>query len=823
MTFAEFFTHATGRPPYGWQGRLAGGDCAAPEGCFAHSIACPSRLISIPTGLGKTAGVVLAWLWNRLAQPDEAARAQWPRRLVYCLPMRTLVEQTEREVRRWVLRLARQHTKPRDGSDLRWLALHSPVVLMGGEELSSRKHDWDIHPERPAILIGTQDMLLSRALNRGYGMSRYRWPIHFALLNNDCLWVHDETQLMGVGLETSVQLAGFRGRFGSLAPCMHWWMSATLDEHRLRTPEAASRADQLQLTAPEQQMPEVRRRMKAVKRLHRAGTSLIDDVAAYAKALADEVATSHAHGTLSLVIVNTVERAQAVFRELGKQSPARYTTLLHSRFRTAERQALVRRVLESVGDHIVVSTQVVEAGVDLSARTLFTELAPWSSLVQRFGRCHRHGEMPAAGAEIRWIDLTADQASPYSADELTAARNLLTGLASASPAALAAVTAPPTPETPRHIIRPKDLRELFDTTPDIAGADLDISRFIREGDDSDCLVFWRAEAPAPEADGPARDELCPVPVGRLRDFAEKQKDKAVWVWDALSRQWIHPERFLPGRNYWLLASLGGYDLALGFDRRSKVAVAPINQPAPPPEAHDDERGTSLPKIETLEDHTSAVVTHATESAAALGLPPELRAALTQAALWHDVGKAHPVFQAALRRANPALAESVLYAKSGSQARLMFEGRPHFRHELASALAFRALAAGSATHAALAAYLIAAHHGKVRLSLRSLPGESEPPRPPDGSDPLHARGIWHGDTLPAFTLNGTAFPEITLSLVPMQIGLGPGGEPSWLEACLALRDAPTLGPFRLALLEALLRAADMRASAGAVGTSGKPHS
>jgi len=78
--------------------------------------------------------------------------------------MRTLVEQTEREVRKWLLRLARQHTEPRDGSELRWLALHSPVILMGGEDAG----DWDIHPEKPAILIGTQDMLLSRALNRGW-------------------------------------------------------------------------------------------------------------------------------------------------------------------------------------------------------------------------------------------------------------------------------------------------------------------------------------------------------------------------------------------------------------------------------------------------------------------------------------------------------------------------------------------------------------------------------------------------------------------------------------------------------------------------------
>jgi CRISPR-associated endonuclease/helicase Cas3 len=302
-----------------------------------------------------------------------------------------------------------------------------------------------------------------------------------------------------------------------------------------------------------------------------------------------------------------------------------------------------------------------------------------------------------------------------------------------------------------------------------------------------------------------------VPVGQLRELAEKHKDRAVWVWDSLAGQWTHPERFIPGRTYWLLSSIGGYDPAIGFDRRSQDDVPPVEQPAPPPEAHDDECGTTLSRVETLEQHTSAVVTLTAELASALSLPADLRGALTLAARWHDVGKAHPVFQGALRHANPALDDAVLYAKSGSNTRLIFEGRPHFRHELASALAFRALAAKSCDHGPLVAYLIAAHHGKVRLSIRSLPGESEPPRPPDGGDPLFARGIWQGDTLPPFKLDGADWPAATLSLAPMQIGLGPDGEPSWLESCLALRDSPELGPFRLAHLETLLRAADARAS------------
>ena len=243
MNFTDFFHEAAGQKPYDYQCRLACGerDARTEAAWISDGSVCKSRLINIPTGLGKTAAVVLAWMWNRVLLPlnsqPSTLNSPWPRRLVYCLPMRTLVEQTEKEVRKWLLRLARKHTKPRDGSDLRWLAMHSPIVLMGGEELTRRKREWDVHPEKPAILIGTQDMLLSRALNRGYGMFRSRWPMHFGLLNNDALWVMDETQLMGVGVETSAQLNGFRsdGKMPAVGACPTWWMSATLDGSRLAT------------------------------------------------------------------------------------------------------------------------------------------------------------------------------------------------------------------------------------------------------------------------------------------------------------------------------------------------------------------------------------------------------------------------------------------------------------------------------------------------------------------------------------------------------------------------------------------------------------
>jgi CRISPR-associated endonuclease/helicase Cas3 len=171
--FASWFHHITGHSaPHGWQNQLAA------------DAACRNRLFRIGTGLGKTEGVLAAWLWHHLLCDDLT----WPRRLVWCLPMRVLVEQTEHIARTLAAALPTE-MRP------------EVFVLMGGEDAG----DWFLYPERPAIVIGTQDMLLSRALNRGYASPPARWPVEFGLLSQDALWVMDEVQLMDVGLATSAQ------------------------------------------------------------------------------------------------------------------------------------------------------------------------------------------------------------------------------------------------------------------------------------------------------------------------------------------------------------------------------------------------------------------------------------------------------------------------------------------------------------------------------------------------------------------------------------------------------------------------------------------
>ena len=669
-------------------------------------------------------------------------------------------------------------------------------------------------------------MLLSRALNRGYARSRFQWPVDFGLLNNECLWVYDELQLMGSGVSTSAQLAGLRERLTTFGPTRSVWMSATMDRSSLRTVDLRDRVDslaELTLTESELATGDLGRRMTAKKTLRAAGITSTDKDGP--KKVAELVKAKHEAGTLTLVVLNTVNRAKDVFAQVEKAlktvDSKPELLLIHSRFRPTERKilndALQGKALPS-GGRIIVATQVVEAGVDISARVLITDLAPWSSLVQRLGRCHRIGE-PQWDGEIYWLDVDVDKGLPYQKDELDEAKQYLVALEGqdASPKSLEAFRF----EGERvelkfehiHVVRRRDLLDLFDTAPDLSGNDIDVSRFVR-GDDpeTDVYVFWRDANPkaGPDDDerAPGRNELCPVPVSQFREFLKKRQP-AAFRFDHLDDAWVEvaANDVRPGLMILLPTTAGGYDwddeagAGSGWDGDStaKVTARPPEDKSARPEAAGSDTNSALGKMLTIADHTKNVCAELKLLLQCLEAQVDAWSAqLTEAARWHDAGKAHIVFQKAMYGTDTPDPTRLL-AKSGRKGRLDYGkyGRKHFRHELASALA--ALQRGLPFESA---YLIASHHGRARLAIRALPGENQP----DDPRTLFALGVHDGDMLPPVDSGvGNQWPETILDLTPMQMG----GECSWTANALKLLGE--LGPFRLAYLEALLRAADVRAS------------
>ncbi|MGQ0765407.1 MAG: type I-G CRISPR-associated helicase/endonuclease Cas3g [Gemmatimonadota bacterium] len=853
-----------------------------------------SRVIRIPTGYGKTLGVLGAWLYHRVARKDD----RWPRRLVWTLPMRVLVEQTANEVRRCLERLQLLWQPGTDHCGQ--VGVH---LLMGGADQGG---EWNLYPEESAIFVSTQDMALSRALNRGYAAPRARWPMEFGLLNHDALWVLDEVQLMNVGLATSAQLQAFldddtkQGR--SFRPRLSWWMSATLQTDWLKSIDTAAH-HVAWTTGPVRLTPRALgtglatiKKTLAIKEIpandHGVLGRMIKE--AHMKAPADGE-----HGRITLVVCNTVDRALRTYEALEQLGVTKDLRLVHSRYRPHERAAWETDFLSRVAckhgvDRIIVATQVVEAGVDISATCLITELSPWSSLVQRFGRCARYG----GSGSVVVFDRGRDDKTvrPYSIEELDAARWAIDTLATqAKDAGIATIESFEQgltedqrkqlyPYQPKQLLLRRELDELFDTTPDLTGADIDVSPFIRDGDERDVSVFWVDVPPAKRGERaplpsktrkPSREELCGVPFLAARDWlcGKTAKDKPAsrllplrraWVWDWIEGEWRVAERsaLIPGAVVCVAADTGGYRDDRGFDPESKAPVTVlIEPPQAAQDAADDLEDTeelSASAYKTIATHNIEVGQLATQIA--LGLVPKRVVELIElAGRWHDLGKAHPAFQAVINARGPYQSRvDLAKAPDGAwQTPCMYrsadgEMRRGYRHELASCLAlFAVLRRYEPTHSALLgpwvealplvgerevpapvadrseattlerlvlactdvefdllAYLVLSHHGKVRVALHAGPKDQEYVARDDRGLPI--RGVRDGDALPAISLDGvSSLPALSLTLAPAALGLSPLTGRSWCDRTAAV--LRTHGAGSLAYLEALLIAADRRAS------------
>jgi CRISPR-associated endonuclease/helicase Cas3 len=319
------------------------------------------------------------------------------------------------------------------------------------------------------------------------------------------------------------------------------------------------------------------------------------------------------------------------------------------------------------------------------------------------------------------------------------------------------------------------------------------------------------------------------------------------------------------------ADSGGYSIDRGFDPDSTnvVSIPRLDSIAPEAEALDqaddqqDGEQLSYCRWKTIACHTAEVANEVREIVRRLALCDDCQNIFELAAFWHDWGKAHPAFQGSIRDGeNIKRLDRKDLAKAPDecwQRRYRYqylgngEKRPAFRHELASALGlFAILETYAPRHPALlgqwvevlntpveslpsedrsappcplierllkctaetfdlVAYLVASHHGKVRVGLHAAPEDQEYRIKVGDRNGLPIRGIRERDRLPSVALvpSEPPLPEVVLTLSPAAVGLSYRTGASWRERCIGLLDRH--GPATLAFLEAILRAADVRAS------------
>jgi CRISPR-associated endonuclease/helicase Cas3 len=397
------------------------------------------------------------------------------------------------------------------------------------------------------------------------------------------------------------------------------------------------------------------------------------------EAIAKAVTEKHAAGTLSLVVCNTVDMARDVFRAL---SSVGHKVLLTSRFRREDRTRHEQRLLEfdrnrkaeklSKDDRglICVSTQVVEAGMDISAHCLWTELAPWPSMLQRFGRLNRKGDDQGARA---WVweapkeggNKKVERIGPYEAADIKRAKelvNVFAPLSQQKPFAEAlddlrsqrskeigeALQSKPSP-LPRAL----DVHGLFSTERDVHGGFTDVSAFVRGVDpDVDVTVFWRdwsGDSPPlrEDLDGPLLEpanEGCSVSFVRVQEMLKSSKGKA-WLWDDESDRWerVNYWDIRPGMLVMLKRDVGGYDATEGWTGDTSNFLASVPRAGHGATLRDD-AWTEVGYWTKLEDHLKDARSEAEKLCDALSLTGQTRAAVLEASGLHDLGKAHPQWQ-----------------------------------------------------------------------------------------------------------------------------------------------------------------------------------
>jgi len=308
-----------------------------------------SVILQAPTGSGKTWAALHPFIYHKTNSSSD----YFPRQCIYSVPMRVLANQFESEYRE---------------------SKNCSVAIQTGDNPSDPKL------MNGDIIFTTIDQTLSNALGVPYALSQSQANLNAGAIFSSYL-IFDEFHLFPKdgALETTLQILRL---LKELVPFV--LMTATFSSTLLNELKTYLNAEIVTVSAEE--LAQIPSQKNKIRRFHTIESLL----------LAESVLRYHDHR--SIAICNTVERSQQLYIELSRQVAPERLILLHSRFTFEDRNAKEEMVRREFGkckktwsdqDLILIATQVIEVGLDITCQALHTEIAPAASILQRAGRCAR--------------------------------------------------------------------------------------------------------------------------------------------------------------------------------------------------------------------------------------------------------------------------------------------------------------------------------------------------------------------------------------------------------------------------------------------------
>lgn len=372
----------------------------------------------LPTGLGKTS-VIPIWLIAFASQVQAGLAPKLPRRLIYVVNRRTVVDQATEIAERLRNRmLGREIAPPGAVEPLERLrkALERSRADSTGEPIAistlrgelADNEEWKADPARPAIIVGTIDMIGSKLLFSGYGDGFRARPHHAGLIGQDALIIHDEAHLTPAFNALLLKIAEEQRRESEPLPVHVLELSATAS--------STSNDSVLSLEPEDEGDAVVRVRLDARKSMlfHEANSGDLEEILENAArtpkratlaARIGKLALRHRSGAQKvLVYVRSPEIAQQIVsrlqESLGVQADEQVALLTgtlrgHERDRLIKENPVYRALLQHDSEVkrtvYLVSTSAGEVGIDLDADHMVCDLTTLEAMIQRLGRVNRRG------------------------------------------------------------------------------------------------------------------------------------------------------------------------------------------------------------------------------------------------------------------------------------------------------------------------------------------------------------------------------------------------------------------------------------------------